>query len=87
MNKWDWIESFLFAGFRIVAFVFILVGLLGLIFQLMDGWHQFDPNYLGAFILHTLARPLIVMFTGVLLHYASGFLSRKMSAHHHRSST
>ena len=36
MNKKDWIEGFLFAGLRILAVAMIVVGLLGLVFQLLN---------------------------------------------------
>ena len=85
MNKKDWTESLLFAGFRLMAATCMLLGGLGIIFQLMEAWDRFDPNYLGAFLAGTLLRPLVLIVAGVLLHMTSGKLAHRMAAGFSRS--
>ena len=82
MDKKDWVEGLLFAGFRIIAVVCLLTGALGFVFRLMDAWYRFDPNYLWAFIAGTVLRPLIIALAGALLYALSGRLSRRMAARH-----
>ena len=80
MNKKDWVEGLLFAGFRIMSAGCMLLGSLGTIFQLLETWSRFDPNYLGAFIASTLLRPVIVLLAGILLHLLSAKLARRMAS-------
>ena len=85
MDKKDMVESLLFSGFRTLALVLMLTGILGLVFQLMEAWDQFDPNYLGSFITAILLRPLILIITGTVLHFCSGFMARRMAARFNQS--
>lgn len=80
MNKKDLVEGLLFAGFRIAAAGCILFGLLSLVFQLLDSWYRFDPNYLGTFLAETVLRPIVMVGAGILLHLLSGSLARRMSS-------
>ncbi|MGC9450310.1 MAG: hypothetical protein ACP5I4_02590 [Oceanipulchritudo sp.] len=79
MNKKDWVEGILFGGFRLMGAACMLTGLLGVVFQLIDAWYRFDPNYLGNFIAATVLKPLILVAAGLLLHAFSGRLSRRMA--------
>ena len=79
MNKKDWAESFLFAGFRILAVACLLGGLLGLVFQLIEAWYRFDPNYLGAFLAATILRPLLVMLAGLALYLLAPRMAHRMA--------
>ena len=80
MNKKDWVEGLLFAGFRIISTGVILVGLLGLVFQIIDTWYRFDPNYLGSYLADTLLRPFIMILAGVFLHAIASRMSHRMAA-------
>ncbi|MEX0320773.1 MAG: hypothetical protein AB3N63_01300 [Puniceicoccaceae bacterium] len=80
MDKKDMVESLLFAGFRVMALLLMLTGLLGLVFQLLEAWDQFDPNYLGSFVTAILLRPIILILTGLVLHFSSGLMARLMAA-------
>ena len=84
MNKKDWVEGLLFSGFRLMAAGCVLLGGLGLVFQLIGAWDRFDPNYLGAFIAGTLLRPLVLVATGIALHLLSGKLAHRMAARFNR---
>ena len=86
-SKKDWVEEILFAGFRLMAVGLMLVGLLGVIFQLLESWFQFDPNYLGTFVSETILRPLIVFLTGLILYAGSGLMARRMAGRYHRHSS
>lgn len=79
MTKQDWIEALLFSGFRLMAAGLILIGGLSLVFQLVDSWYQFDPNYFGGFFLSTLFRPMVLVLTGILLHSVASRLARSMA--------
>jgi hypothetical protein len=85
MNKKDWVEGLLFAGFRLMAASIILLGGLSIVFQLLEAWHRFDPNYLGAFLAGTLLRPAILFLTGIVLHLMAGKLAHRMAAGFTRS--
>ena len=85
MNKKDWTESLLFAGFRVMSTGCILLGGLGIVFQLLEAWDRFDPNYLGAFLAGTLLRPLVLLAAGIVLHMLSGRLAHRMAAGFSRS--
>lgn len=85
MNKKDWVEGMLFAGFRLMAAGCILLGGLSIVFQLISAWDRFDPNYLGAFIAGTLLRPLVLVAAGILLHLLSGKLAHRMATRFNRS--
>ena len=85
MNTKDWVEGLLFAGFRLMAAGCVLLGGLSVLFQLLDAWHRFDPNYLGAFIAGTLLRPIVLIVTGIILHLLSGKLAHRMAARFNRS--
>lgn len=85
MNKKDWVEGMLFAGFRIVSTTCILAGLIAAAFQLTASWDAFDPSYLGIFLLDTMARPLILLIAGVFLHLMTGKLARSMASRFSRS--
>ncbi len=80
MDKKEMVESLLFAGFRITALVLMLVGFFALVFQLLEAWDQFDPNYLGSFVNANLLRPIILVLVGLLLHFCSGFMARRAAA-------
>ena len=86
-TKKDWIEGILFAGFRLMAVGLLLVGLLGMVFQLLESWYQFDPNYLGTFVSETILRPLIVFLAGLFLYAGSGLMARRMASRYHRHSS
>jgi len=79
MNKKDWIEGFLFAGMRILAVAMIVVGLLGLVFQLLDSWSAFDPSYLADFLASTVLKPMIVIAAGLVLLAVSGRLAKSLA--------
>jgi hypothetical protein len=85
MNKKDWVEGLLFAGFRLMSSTCILLGGLGIIFQLLDAWHRFDPSYLGAFLAGTVMRPVILLLAGVILHLSAGKLAHRMASGFSRS--
>ena len=85
MNKKDWVESLLFAGFRLMSVTCLLIGRLGMVFQLLETWSRFDPNYLGAFLAGTILRPAIVLLVGVLLHLFSAKLAHRMASAFNRS--
>lgn len=78
MNRQDLLDCLLFAGLRLMAFALVLFGGLELFFQLVDSWYRFDPNYLGAFLLQTIFRPLVLALAGFLLYAMAGPLSRKL---------
>ena len=80
MNKKEWVEGMLFAGFRLVSTTCFLAGLIGMAFQLTSSWDAFDPSYLGIFLLDTMARPLILIGAGIFLHLFAGKLSRSMTS-------
>ena len=84
MNKKDWVEGMLFAGFRILAVACLLIGLLGMVFRMLDAWYRLDPNYLGTFLADTLLRPFLVFLTGLILYGFSGRLSRRMASGYNR---
>jgi len=86
MTKQDWTEVLLFSGFRLMATGLRITGVLFLLFQLVESWHQFDPNYFGAFFLSTLFRPLFLFLAGVLLHFLAKPLSKYMARPFSRSS-
>ena len=86
-TKKDWVEGILFAGFRLMAVGLLVVGLLGMIFQLLESWYRFDPNYLGTFVSETILRPLIVFMSGILLYAGSGMMARRMAGRYHRHSS
>ena len=86
MNKKDWSESILFAGFRLLAVACMLVGLLGIVLQFIDAWYRFDPNYLWAFIVATLLKPAVILAAGILLYLASGRMAHRMAVRFERSS-
>ena len=85
MNKKDWIEGLLFAGFRFLAVVLIVFGFLGLVFQLLESWQSFDPSYLSHFLASTVLRPVIVILTGLVLMTISSRLAHSMANRHNRS--
>ena len=85
MNKQDWVECLLFSGLKILATTCVLIGLLGLFFELVETWDRFDPNYLGAFLAATVLRPLLVLLAGVFLSLISGKLARRAAARFARS--
>ena len=80
MDKRDYLECLLFAGLRLIAVGLLLAGGLGLIFQLVESWYRFDPNYLGSFLLGTVFRPAVIGFVGLVLWKASARLARCMAA-------
>jgi hypothetical protein len=86
MNKKDWAESILFAGFRLLAVACLLAGLLGIVMTLIDTWYRFDPNYLWTFIAATLLKPLLVALAGGLLYLFSGRMAHRMAVRFERSS-
>lgn len=73
-------ESLLFAGFRLMAVAFILIGGLDLVLQILDSWYRFDPNYLAAFLLQTVLQPFLLLLAGGLLLRFSASLARRLSA-------
>lgn len=79
MNKQELIESLLYAGFRLMAVALLIIGGLGLLFQLADAWYRFDPSYLGAFLLETVFRSGMLILAGVLLYALSLPLARRMA--------
>ena len=79
MNRKDWTEALLFSGFRMMAVFLVIIGTLGLLFQLLESWSAFDPSYFRQFISSTVLRPLIVILTGLLLLIFSGRLSRLLA--------
>jgi hypothetical protein len=79
MDKRDFTESLLFAGLRLIAVVLLLVAGFGLIFQLMESWYRFDPNYLGAFLLGTVFRPVVLGLIGFILFKCAPALARRMA--------
>ncbi len=85
MNKKDWIEGLLFAGFRLMAVALIIIGLLSLLFQLINSWSAFDPSYLWPFLASTILRPSIVILTGLLLMAISNRLAHSMAKRHKHS--
>lgn len=80
MNKKDWAESLLFSGFRLMSTACIILGFLNILYQLLETWDRFDPNYLGAYLAGTLMRPSLLVLTGILLHLISARLARRMAA-------
>jgi hypothetical protein len=85
MNKKEWVEGLLFAGFRVLSTTSILAGMVGMAFQLAASWDAFDPSYFGNFLMDTLARPLILVSAGILLHLLAGKLARSMARGFSRS--
>jgi hypothetical protein len=85
MNKKEWVEGLLFAGFRLVSTTSVLAGMVGMAFQFAASWDAFDPSYLGIFLLDTMARPLILVGAGILLHLLAGKLARSMASRFSRS--
>ena len=85
MNKKDWIEGLLFAGFRLLAVTLIIIGLIGAVLQLLNSWYAFDPSYWGEFLASTVLRPLILIMVGLLLMAISGKMAKSMAGHHSRS--
>jgi hypothetical protein len=84
MNKSDWVEGLLFAGFRLIAVICLLIGGIGMLFQLIEAWYRVDPNYLGSFLADTVLRPFIICLAGLLLYALSGRLARRMAVRHNR---
>ena len=44
MNKKDWVEAMLFAGFRLMAAGCGLLGGLSVLFQLIGAWDRFNRS-------------------------------------------
>ena len=79
MSKRDLVECLLLAGIRLLAVILILLGVLSLVMQLLESWYRFDPNYLGTFLMDTLFRPVLFLFSGAVLYGLSAGLARFMS--------
>lgn len=79
MDKADLIESFCFAGLRLLAFSLVLAGALRLLFAVLDVWYRFDPNYLGAFLGAHFLRPAILLLVGLVLYPSTPALARRMA--------
>jgi hypothetical protein len=58
----------------------ILLGALNILYQLLETWDRFDPNYLGAYLAGTILRPALLVLAGIMLHLLSGKLARRMAA-------
>jgi hypothetical protein len=85
MNKKDWVEARLFAGFRIIAMAGIFLGCVGLAFNLADSWSAFDPSYLNAFLASTVVKPVILIAASFLLNTVSSPMARRMARRFTRS--
>jgi hypothetical protein len=80
MDKRDYLECLLFAGLRLIAIGLMLIGGFGLVFQIVESWYRFDPNYLGAFLLGSVFRPALIAVAGLILFKASASMARGMAA-------
>jgi hypothetical protein len=80
MDKREFTECLLYAGLRLMAIGLLLAGGFGLIFQLVESWYRFDPNYLGAFLMGTIFRPALITLVGLVLLKASTGMARRMAA-------
>lgn len=56
---------------RIIGIAMIAFGLVQVIANLIDGWYEFDPTYLGYFLKSQLLRPGLLMGVGGLLFWLS----------------
>ena len=81
--QWAGLENNIYAHIALV----VLIGLLGMLFQLLEAWYRVDPNYLGTFLADTVLRPFIVFLTGLILYALSGKLAHRMAARHTRSAS
>lgn len=64
---------------RIFGLLYLLVGLLGLIFNVAESYRQFDPSYFGYYFASELLRPLLIMGTGAIVHLLEKPLARWLS--------
>lgn len=66
------------ARLRLLAVAIFLLGLWQAAGNLIDGWVEFDPTYLGYFLRMQLLRPTLAMLGAVLLWVSAGFLARRI---------
>ncbi len=63
---------------RFLGVLFILLGGWQLVSNLIDGWIEFDPTYLGYFFRSQLLRPAVACALGVILIVLSRPLARAL---------
>lgn len=61
---------------RLLGILFLLIGGWQLVANLVDGWMEFDPTYLGYFFRSQLLRPGLAMLIGLILILCSRPLGR-----------
>lgn len=61
---------------RLLGLLLILLGSWQAVANLIDGWMEFDPTYLGYFFRSQLMRPALVMLWGTALILLSRPLGR-----------
>ncbi len=85
MNKQELVEAVLFAGLRVAACALGAVNAGALVARLLDAWYRFDPNYLGAFLLSTVLRPVVMLAVAAVLYAVAGPVARRSAARFARS--
>lgn len=64
---------------RLLGLIFLLLGLWQGTANLIDGWMEFDPSYLGYFLRSQLLRPVIALLLGMALIAGSRPLARRLT--------
>jgi len=69
----------------VAACALLVVNAAALLVRLLDAWYRFDPNYLVAFLLATVMRPVVMMAAAAVLYAAAGPVARRSAARFARS--
>lgn len=66
-------------GVRLCALFFLLLGLWLLVANLIEGASDFNPSYLGYFLLTQVVRPALAMLLGLVLWVLSKPMGRLLA--------